>query len=161
MFEQKTRGNLIGKISSNVQTIQPKSISLSNCYGKALLAAFVGLVMIGASLNAEAYSGHRYRSGYGYRSVYSHHFGHRYHSGYPYHYGRIYSGYGYYPIYSDGSDPFIESVEDGDILAVKSFVKNGANINDKNDDDETALMIAADEGHTAVAQLLRDAGATE
>ena len=104
MFKQNTRGNLIEKISSNVKIIKPKSISLRSWYGKVLLGAFVGLVMIGADQNAEAYSG------------------------YPYHYGGIYSGYGYYPIYSHGSDPFIESVEDGDILKVRSFVKNGASV---------------------------------
>ena len=153
MFEQKTRGNLIEKISSNVKIVKPKSISLSNWCGKALLAALVGLVMIGASLNVEAYYGHGYHSGYGYRS------GHGYHSGYPYHYGRIYSGYGYYPIYSDGSDPFIESVEDGDIVAVRSFVKNGANVNAKDYDGENVLSLAADEGHTAVARILLDKGA--
>ncbi len=147
MFEQKTRGNLIEKISSNVKIVKPKSISLSNWYGKALLAVFVGLVMIGASLNAEAQFRYGYGSTHSYRHRYHqsrgnyydyrYDYGRRYQHG-SHHYGRIYSGYGYYPIYSDGSDPFIESVEDGDILAVRSFVKNGANVNAKDDDDAGA-----------------------
>ena len=107
MFEQKTRGNLIEKISSNVKIVKPKSISLSNWYGKALLAVFVGLVMIGASLNAEAQFRYGYGSTHSYRHRYHqsrgnyydyrYDYGRRYQHG-SHHYGRIFAGYGFHPI---------------------------------------------------------------
>jgi len=49
----------------------------------------------------------------------------------------------------------------GGIEVIRLLLGYGANVNRKSKYRETALMFAVESGHTDVAQLLREAGATE
>ena len=56
--------------------------------------------------------------------------------------------------------PLLEAAESGHIRKVKNLLaKNKADVNAANKSGDTALMLAASEGHTAIVKLLLDAGA--
>jgi ankyrin repeat protein len=46
-------------------------------------------------------------------------------------------------------------------IAIKKALKNGANVNAKNEDGQTALKIAGKTYNTEIEDLLKDAGAKE
>ncbi|MBQ7607068.1 MAG: ankyrin repeat domain-containing protein, partial [Desulfovibrionaceae bacterium] len=52
-----------------------------------------------------------------------------------------------------------ESVEKGDVQAVKTYLAKGTDVNTKNKDKDTPLHWAARNGYTEVAKLLIDKGA--
>ena len=53
----------------------------------------------------------------------------------------------------------IKAAEKGNLEAVETFIKNGVNVEIKNSNGRTALMLASRGGHTEVVKLLLDAGA--
>ena len=53
----------------------------------------------------------------------------------------------------------LEAADRGNLQAVRNLISAGADVNAKDEDGETALMIAADDGHTAIVQALIAAGA--
>lgn len=60
---------------------------------------------------------------------------------------------------SCSNEAFFKAVNEGDRELVASFIKAGIDINAKEDDGRTALLIAAEKGDAAVAALLADNGA--
>ena len=61
------------------------------------------------------------------------------------------------PAMSDND--FVELCETGDARAVEEALRNGANVNAKDNAVWTALHVAANDGHTDIARLLIDYGA--
>jgi len=55
--------------------------------------------------------------------------------------------------------PLHQAAADGDIEQVKSLISNGANVNEKDKDDQTALNLAVRSGHKAMVELLIARGA--
>jgi len=51
------------------------------------------------------------------------------------------------------------AAEDGRLEIAELLLKNGAVVDEKNDEGETALMLAAESGHPEVAALLLERGA--
>ena len=50
---------------------------------------------------------------------------------------------------------------EGHIESVLTLLDAGADVNEKNNNDYTALMLAKEQGHTEIAEILRKAGAKE
>ncbi len=60
------------------------------------------------------------------------------------------------------SEPsLIRAAKEGDTETVKTLLAAGADVHAKDRDGETALMQAAWHGHTAIVQILKEAGARE
>jgi ankyrin repeat protein len=57
------------------------------------------------------------------------------------------------------NEAFFKAVNEGDRELVSSFIKAGIDINAKEDDGRTALLIAAEKGDAGMAALLADSGA--
>jgi ankyrin repeat protein len=57
------------------------------------------------------------------------------------------------------NEAFFKAVNGGDRELVASFIKAGIDINAKEEDGRTALLIAAEKGDAAMAALLADSGA--
>ncbi len=56
-------------------------------------------------------------------------------------------------------DKLISAVKNGDLKSVETFIVAGANLEARDNQDMTALMIAADRGYSDIARALIDAGA--
>src|SRR5262245_21578832 len=61
--------------------------------------------------------------------------------------------------YQERLDSLKEAVGKGRVSEVKEQLKNGADVNDKDDDGQTPLMWAAAKGHRAMVWLLFSVGA--
>ena len=57
-------------------------------------------------------------------------------------------------VYADINKDLLDSAENGDANKVKSLIKQGANVNAKNDGGWTALMWASDKGHFEIVKYL-------
>ena len=55
---------------------------------------------------------------------------------------------------SDGTMSLVEFCENGDLEGVKAALKNGADVNTKDEDDRTGLMRAVYKHHNSVVELL-------
>ena len=65
------------------------------------------------------------------------------------------------PASSDGSDAsLLGAVERNDVVAVKVFLDQGANVNEMGSGGMTALQLAASEGKTEIVKFLLSRGAT-
>ncbi|MBQ9903986.1 MAG: hypothetical protein IJM47_04275 [Synergistaceae bacterium] len=58
-------------------------------------------------------------------------------------------------------DDFLVLCESGDVTKVAEAIMNGSNVNARNSDGKTALMLAASDGQNETADLLRRYGAKE
>ena len=56
---------------------------------------------------------------------------------------------------------FFEHIEAGDTSSVRLFIENGMDVNAQNNDGNTALSFAKEQGHQEIIDLLEAAGATE
>ncbi|MFQ5927816.1 MAG: ankyrin repeat domain-containing protein [Terriglobia bacterium] len=61
----------------------------------------------------------------------------------------------------DINPDLIEAAKKGDAAAVEALLAAGADVNAKDKDGMTALMLAEKEGHTTVVRLLEKARATK
>jgi ankyrin repeat protein len=60
---------------------------------------------------------------------------------------------------ADVNEDFLKAAERGDLSAVESLIANGADINAKLNNGKTALMLATQNGHEEIKELLIKAGA--
>jgi ankyrin repeat protein len=61
--------------------------------------------------------------------------------------------------YGDINSDLLEAAEAGDTARVEQLLEQGADVNAKDKDGYTALMLAAFSGHTETVKTLLDAGA--
>ena len=64
-------------------------------------------------------------------------------------------------IAQDINSELIEAAKNGDTVSIKALLDAGADVNVKGEDGYTALMFAANAGHTEIVELLKAAGAKE
>jgi ankyrin repeat protein len=60
---------------------------------------------------------------------------------------------------NDGVATLMKAAMEGDTAQAQQMIRDGADVNARDDSGRTALMIAASNGHTYIVQLLLDSGA--
>jgi len=63
--------------------------------------------------------------------------------------------------YAGIDDDLCQAVKEGNTSKAAELISSGADVNAKDNDDKTALSFANKRGHSEVAQLLKQAGASE
>ncbi len=64
-------------------------------------------------------------------------------------------------IAQDINSELIEAAKNGDTVSIKALLEAGADVNAKASGGKTALLAAAEGGHTDIIDLLRKVGAKE